>query len=74
MRMVEYKKKSNAELERDDIWVQGDPRDLFNRESVGQELHSFGLEGTVLRVLPWLIVGGFSALGVLAFLGLIRIY
>jgi len=72
--MVEYKQKSNAELERDDIWVQGDPRDLFNRESVGQDLRGFWLEGTVLRVLPWVIVAGFSAMGVLAFLGLIRIY
>ncbi len=72
--MLDYKQRTTSESERDDIWVQGDPKDLFNRESAGQDSRSFWLEGTVLRVLPWIIVVGFSALGVLAFLGLIRIY
>ena len=72
--MTEYKQQSNVELKRDDIWVQGDPKDLLNGESAGQDSRSFWLEGTVLRVLPWLIVAGFAGLGVLAFLGLIKFY
>ena len=72
--MTEYKQQSNVELKRDDIWVQGDPKDLLNGESAGQDSRNFWFEGTVLRILPWLIVAGFSALGVLAFLGLIKFY
>ena len=72
--MLDYKQRTTSESERDDIWVQGDPKDLLNGESAGQDSRSFWLEGTVLRVLPWLIVAGFAGLGVLAFLGLIKFY
>ncbi len=72
--------KSDQESETDNIWTTDDigyvsyDKDVDKVRSKDKLPWDLRLEGIVALILPWTIVVGFSFLGILAIMGLVRVY
>ena len=72
--------KSDQESGTNSIWTTDDigyvpyDKDVDKVRSKDKLSWDFRLEGIVALILPWTIVVGFAFLGILAIMGLVRVY